>query len=84
MALIQVAGVVTAPRDYNLHVLSVSRQMSDDYQETAVDVEFTASYEPEVEWTHSGGYGETVVIPGKKSACRPGRKYNLGNKLQSR
>ena len=71
-------------RDYNLHVLSVSRQMSDDYQETAVDVEFTASYEPEVEWTHSGGYGETVVIPGKKSACRLERKYNLGNKLQSR
>ena len=83
MALIQVAGVVTAPRDYNLHVLSVSRQMSDDYQETAVDVEFTASYEPEVEWTYGGEHGETVVMPGKKSACKPGRKYNLGNKLQS-
>ena len=68
MALIQVAGVVTAPRDYNLHVLSVSRQMSDDYLDMAVDVEFTASYEPEVEWTYGGEHGETVVMPGK--SCR--------------
>ena len=84
MALIQVVGVVTAPRDYNLHVLSVRRHISYDYADTAIYVEFTASYKPEVEWTHSGEDGETVVMPGKKSACRPERKYNLGNKLQSR
>ena len=55
--------MVTGEDDFDLQLLSITRELSDDYEQMTLEVTFTASKQPDVKFFYHDD--RTITIPCK-------------------